>query len=167
MTKLLCILSLAVTLVISACDNEQEADVPDILLELREQPQPPSTTLSLTLEEIGADSLWVRMYLKSEKSLPDTLYHSGTYPFLMSYIGNRELSVPFIGMLISGGLITTILPPQSTTLIEELKIRRRTSDPYAIVGIFNFVNSMADLRNNQEGDKELWLVSNSVSIPPR
>ncbi|MEO1020989.1 MAG: hypothetical protein AAFW89_00480 [Bacteroidota bacterium] len=167
MTRIFFFLVLTIALYASSCDNEQGSDVPDIVTELREVSQYSQVTFSLTFEEIGRDSLWIRMYLESEKSSTDTLYHSTNYPILIPYIGSDEISHPFRDLVIIGALKTTILPPKPVTLIKEFKAKREIDAKYAMVGVISFRNSLADIGNNLEADKDLWLVSNSVSIPQK
>ncbi|MEO1020990.1 MAG: hypothetical protein AAFW89_00485 [Bacteroidota bacterium] len=169
MTRFCFFLVLTGALCIGSCDNEQETGVPDVLLEIQELPQAPFTTLSITQEEAGQDSLWIRIYMESEKLLPDTLYHSSTYPFLISHIGKDDISLTplFSGIFILGRLTTTVLPPESKVLTHEYKTKRRTKDSYSIIAVLSFYESEQEAEQSTGYEKELWMVSNSVSIPAR
>jgi hypothetical protein len=145
-----------VALLISCTSNKHE-EIPEIIKEIKERRQDSLLSLTISDYDVSQDTVLIKIYIDSKKNRTDTLFHSSSYPAIISYIGKNELSRPFEDQIVFHDLARTIVPSGSQILIHEWKMLKR-AEPYNIIAIFNYT------QRDEMYTEDYWMVSNSISI---
>lgn len=145
-----------VALLIS-CTSNQHEEIPEIIKEIKEGRQDPLLSLTISDYDVSQDTVLIKIYIDSKKNRTDTLFHSSSYPAIISYIGKNELSIPFEDQIIFHELAHTIVPSGSQILIYGWKMLKR-AEPYNIIAVFNYT------QRDEMFAEDYWMVSNAISI---
>ena len=143
--------------VLISCISNQHNEIPEIIKEIKEGRQDSLFSLTISDYDVSQDTVLIKIYIDSKKNRTDTLLHSSSYPAIISYIGENELSIPFEDQIVFDDLNFTIVPSGSQVLIQERKMLKR-AEPYNIIAIFNYT------QRDEMFAEDYWMVSNSISI---
>lgn len=124
------------------------------------QHSPDYLNLGIEITNLETDSLLISTYIVNSSNTNDTLYHSSSFPLLIAYDNEGEITPSIEDQIFFDDLNTTVVKPGIKYYFQKnIRIKSLSNTPYSIRVLFRY-----NEHSYMDGSKKYWLVSEPTQL---